>query len=326
MELIILTGHRKSGTTMLHSLFDQHEGINLYPVDISILYAYFPVFTNNKNLSIDQLKSRLNHVIQNSLKRNISNYHQIEELINKYLLQLNKVINHIDLRSRADVIKGIHEAWISSQFDVDRTLPFVIKETSQSIHFEYYRNRFPDLKMVCLIRDPRDNYASIKSGIDSYYSNFGEDINTTLSSVINRVQIDFRSAWINQKEFPDSFLSIRYEDLVNDPMNYMLKISNFLGLEFSESMLIPTIMGQVYKGNNFDGKKFNSISSQQVGKWKQRIAEKEAKIIEYWLADSMKLWGYEPEYRYKDSQAAFSEFYDWYNCEYFYHDSFQTKT
>ena len=46
-ELFILTGHRKSGTSMFHRLFDGHPDINLYPVDLSILYAYFPCFTSD---------------------------------------------------------------------------------------------------------------------------------------------------------------------------------------------------------------------------------------------------------------------------------------
>ena len=75
----------------------------------------------------------------------------------------------------------------------------------------------------------------------------------------------------------------------------------------------------------FDGKDFNGISSEHVGKWKQRISEKEAMIIEFWLDDIMRLWGYESEFGYKDRQSAFSEFYDWYNSKYFYHDSFSKK-
>lgn len=325
MELIILTGHRKSGTTMLHRLFDNHNGINLYPVDISVLYAYFPYFTKGKNLSEDELKSRLNHVLKQSMEPIYDKNYGMESIVEKYLLRFNHSIKNRNLRSKADVINAIYEAWIASQSDADESLPFVFKETSQAIYFKYFKNHFPNLKMVSLVRDPRDNFASIRSGIKNYYSKFGEGINSALASVINRARLDLKSAEINQKNFSDSFLAIRYEDLVSNPEETMRKVSTFLSIDFSKSMLIPTIMGEVYKGNNFEGKKFSAISNEQVGKWIKRITKDEAMIIEYWLADIMKTWGYEPKYRYDDSQCAFSEFYEWYNCEYFYHDSFQTK-
>jgi len=310
---------------MLHRLFDQHKGINLYPVDLSVLYAYFPFFTNNKTISDVNLKTRLNHVIKSSLEEILTNNKEIEELITQFLSVFDKIGNNINLRSKKDVINGISKAWISSKNNPDKSLPFVFKETSQAIYFEYFKNRFPDLQMVCLIRDPRDNFSSIKSGVEKYYSRFGEDANIALSSLINRVRMDYKSALNNQEAYPDSFLAIRYEDLVTEPKKLMQTISNFLDIEFSESMLIPTIMGQDYFGNNFEGIKFKSISSKQVGKWKQRISEKEAMIIEYWLEDLMTKWGYEIEFSNQQKQSAFIEFYEWYNSKYFYKDSFVNK-
>tara|TARA_Y100001970_G_scaffold289539_1_gene420293 strand:- start:1833 stop:2807 length:975 start_codon:yes stop_codon:yes gene_type:complete len=323
MELIILTGHRKSGTTMLHRLFDSYSGICLYPVDLSILYAYFPLFAKNNDLSKIELRSRLNHVIETSLNDSLSRNNQNKKFITKYLAKLDDVLIDTDLRSKYDIINGMYEACVLSQKISDRSLPFMFKETSQSIYFKYFKDKFPKLRMVSLIRDPRDNFASIKSGIGNYYSNFGENTNTALGSLINRAKMDLSSAWINQKHYSDSFLAIRYEDLVKDPEKLIKKVAKFLDLKFSKSLLIPTSMGEIYHGNNFDGKKFNSISSNQVGKWGKRISKEEAMIIEYWLGDLMKKWGYEFEFTDQEKQLAFIEFYEWYNSQYFYKDSFK---
>ena len=40
----------------------------------------------------------------------------------------------------------------------------LIKETSQSIYFYEYLKIFKNIKMIHIVRDPRDNFASIKSG------------------------------------------------------------------------------------------------------------------------------------------------------------------
>ena len=48
MKTLFLTGHRKSGTTLLGNLFDNNEFACVYPTDFSLMYAYFPNFNNNK--------------------------------------------------------------------------------------------------------------------------------------------------------------------------------------------------------------------------------------------------------------------------------------
>ena len=42
MKVIFLTGHRKSGTTLLSNLLDDVDGLCVYPTDLALLYAYFP--------------------------------------------------------------------------------------------------------------------------------------------------------------------------------------------------------------------------------------------------------------------------------------------
>ena len=55
-KIILLTGHRKSGTSMLHRLFDGHPTVNNYPVDIS-LYGLFT--ENNKFKYIKDIKKKI---------------------------------------------------------------------------------------------------------------------------------------------------------------------------------------------------------------------------------------------------------------------------
>jgi hypothetical protein len=44
VEILFITGHRKSGTTMFANLFDGHEDFCVYPSDLTILYAFYPYF------------------------------------------------------------------------------------------------------------------------------------------------------------------------------------------------------------------------------------------------------------------------------------------
>ena len=120
-------------------------------------------------------------------------------------------------------------------------------------------------------------------------------------------------------------MAIRFEDLVSDTQTVMNSVANFLEIEFSASMLEPETSGKIYTGNNFEGSKFSGVSNKNVGMWKKRITIESAKIIEYWMDDIMNYWGYASEFDLVDSQIEFSKFYEKYNCEYFYHDSFECK-
>ena len=68
-------------------------------------------------------------------------------------------------------------------------------------------------------------------------------------------------------------------------------------------------------------KKIEGISSENVGRWTERISECEVGVIEFWLQDVMKIFDYELSMT-SDKASLFSEFYKWYNCRYFYRDSF----
>ena len=69
MKTLFITGHRKSGTTLLTSLFDGHDDFVVYPTDLSLMYAYFPNFNNN-NYSFKVKKGRIKKILEKSLNVN----------------------------------------------------------------------------------------------------------------------------------------------------------------------------------------------------------------------------------------------------------------
>lgn len=321
---IVLTGHRKSGTSMFHRLFDGHPELIVYPDDISLLYAYFPCYAYQPDATLGQLTDRITTVV----KKSLSEVYESEEDgrfvdVDGFSDLLLQNLSGRDIRKKADLINAVAEAWFSYKAITDKEKPFLFKETSQSIFFQELKVDLPRLKMISLIRDPRDNYAALKAGVNERYSKLGEGELETLASLLNRARMDFLSAEVNLKQFPEDFMAVKFEDLIISPLEIMKKVSEFIGIGFTESLLVPTFVGREYKGNSYDGKKFNGISGENLGKWNKRISDNEAMIIEYWLGDVMDRWGYRKAFSPVESQRAFSEFYNWYNCKYFFSDSFK---
>ena len=304
---------------MLHKLFDGHPNLVVYPTDLCFLYAYFPCHINTEKARIE----RLRHVLKKSLMA-FDNF----ELYENKLLRVDKFLDYFfqylsakALENKSLLLIEYSNAWYE-YFNLMKDSPFVVKETSQAIFSRELIESIPEIKIISLIRDPRDNYAAIKAGIESYYSNFGESELESLASVINRSRMDLLAADYSRNVFPNQFLAIKFEDLINDIEKSLDVISSFCEINNAVSMRTPTILGKSYMGNSYEGERFNGVSNKNVSRWRERISDQEAKIIEFWASDAMRIWHYELAFTQADSARAYSDFYNWYNCRYFYYDSF----
>lgn len=323
MKYVMLTGHRKSGTTMLHRLFDGHPGLNVYPVDLSLLYAFYPCWLTN-TLTEAEIKERISLVIKKSTEqivgKAISNAIQ-EFNSTDFINTVWQVYKPGELNRPSAIVEAIGKSYCRyAELDTDK--PFLFKETSQAVNFRGFVEDGVDLKMIQIVRDPRDNYAAIKDGVSTYYKKMGEDERESLASVLNRAKLDLEVAKLESSVEGKDFYTTRFEDLVTTTHVIIDDIAKKIGIDWADVLLDPTDLGSPFTGNNHMGQKFNGVSSSNLGRWRERITESEACVIEAWMGDVMRFWGYKLEYDTDSHLRALAEFYAWYNCRYFYRDSF----
>ncbi|MCJ8345483.1 hypothetical protein MJH12_08080, partial [bacterium] len=55
-----------------------------------------------------------------------------------------------------------------------------------------------------------------------------------------------------------------------------------------------------------------------VNRWKERIDDHEAKVIEFYGSELMRKWGYDLSFSQKESSEAASKHYKWHNFSQFY--------
>ena len=322
----MLTGHRKSGTTLLHKLFDGHPEINVYPNDISLLYAFFPCWANS-DISLNEKKQRITRVLKKSTSS--ASGLAVSERVNSFDPDCFVKIfwKHCEdncLSKPSGLIKALSFAYCDYA-ELDTSLPFLFKETSQAVNFQGMIDDGLDVECIQIIRDPRDNYAAIKEGVTDYYKKMGEGERESLASLLNRASLDLHLAkdLMSSKEF--NYSTLRFEDLVENPDNEMKELAKRVGISWAESLLFPTFLHRDYFGNNHGGEKLVGISAKNAGKWVERISKIEAAIIEGWMEKVMLDWGYQLTHTKEDQRRALQDFYAWYNCRYFYRDSFQAS-
>jgi len=308
---------------MFHSLFDGHPSLNIYPVDLTVLYAYFPQIISS-DLSDGALLERLDKVVFGTLEAKLE-FHKLEVDLGEFRCLFQQNLSNEGLRNPGMIIEAMLSSWVTLQ-DLDPAKPFVVKETSADIYAQEIIEWFPNTRFVHLVRDPRDNYAALKAGVSNYYSAMGETELTTLASLINRALIDMKMAINNPSIIGGShYRVVRFEDLVVNTEKTMSDIAKFLNIDPSDHLNTPTFMGVPTAGNSHDGKKMVGVSKQNIARWKKRISEEEAMIIEFAFHGVMEQFGYLSEFSAKESSRAFAEYYKWSNYHYYFHDPFAVK-
>ena len=318
--LAFICGHRKSGTTLLANLLDGHSQLAVYPVDLVLLYAYFPDFIR-KHGDARARRDRLERILFTDLRQRLDPaLLEVDSLARRFFEGLRD-----DELGNANVLIDRLMAAFQSVMDrsVSNTRFGLFKETSIEIYAAEILTWFPDARFIQLVRDPRDNFAALAAGVEGYYSRMGEDHDRTLASLLNRVRTGFRMARYNRATFGENrYLILRFEDLTSAPESSMRIVADFLDIAFEPSLLTPTTLGRPTAGNAFDGAAAFDVSTRNVGRWRERVSARDAQVIEFHLSQEMEEFGYAPAFDHREQATAAAEFYKWQNYAYFYSDRF----
>lgn len=309
-------GHRRGGTTLLLNLLEGHPQLSVFPADSGFFYAYYPVYESPKYSNED----RINRIIEFSYG-NIRE--EIEKVDDENRIQFPFEALYQNFREKVtkgnftpkEMLLAMVSAYRQTyNKDITTHIRWVEKTTSSEIYANCIFEWFPRAKFIHVIRDPRDNYSSMKSGWETRYQSRADDLRRLIQSLIDRGKLGMEMAKYNLKRYsPERYLVIKYEELATNPKSMLERISHFLGIEYDDCLLRPTVCGQLWLGNSFDGLEFTGPSTFNIGRWKERITRGEAKLIEYQFRDIMHYFGYEPIFEINECIDAAVEHYKWHN-------------
>ena len=316
---IFICGHRKTGTTMLINLFDGIDDAVIYPDDSGFFYMYYPKWESDEysyQEKVDRLASRvISENLSEVVERTNCNDDEKTQLKSALTSFENLVRSNDKTFSTKELLTDFIEKYRFT-FTPDITSPkaWIEKTTSTELYALEIAEWFLKAKFIHIIRDPRDNWASLKTGWEKRYKYFNDDINRLMHSLLERGKLGMEFAKYNEELLgKDRYKVVKYEELTSRPEKCMKGLAEFAGIEYSEKLLKPSTFGYSWEGNNFEGVKNSAPSSENVNRWKERITNEEAQLIEYYFKDIMKFWGYETEFSLKEQQIAALEHYKWYN-------------
>jgi len=135
-------------------------------------------------------------------------------------------------------------------FPSDRSLIPVEKTPENEFQYKLIKENFPNSKMIHMVRDPIINLASCKRNAINLNYNF--NLLTSFRSII----MSMHTAENNSKENED-YLCVKYEKLIKNPKDEMKNIANFLEIEYNDSLLSTTYLGEKIKSNSMYDKHYN---------------------------------------------------------------------
>jgi hypothetical protein len=277
-----ITGCVRSGTTLLEKLLSNHSSL-------SVLSQPFPaLYFELKRLFLDSIGIK-NEYFLLSHYVNEKRYQPIDFI---QFLCTSKISSEIVERSLnsnyngkwSSVVTGelnnslsfdqLYHNLVSTNSHNSKASMFGAKEVLCEEFVPYFITH--GIKVLHIIRDPRDVISSIKSGKGS---DFIGDVKPLLFELRNwrksaQLAIQF-------KILPN-FMSIHYEDLVLNTDSVLQKICHFLEIKtFSNNAFEKGILsqnGEVWSSNSSFGAVNGSVSKDSIGKYKQFLGRE---VLDY---------------------------------------------
>ncbi len=152
-------------------------------------------------------------------------------------------------------------------------------------HVDDLLRLFPNAQFVNMVRDGRDAVASLTR------QDWSKRSTPDAAAQWNRAVDYARSA---ARRLPaDSWLEVRYEDLVSDPESQLKELCTYLGEDFAPEMLTPHEVGAKADGRQLAGKLTGEVTTSSIGGWEKRFQPWEVDLLHVVSRRRLQSLGYE---------------------------------
>jgi Sulfotransferase family len=140
-------------------------------------------------------------------------------------------------------------------------------------NFNRIHHLWPNAKLIHIVRDPRDVARSI----------IGMGWSGNVWAAVDRWRIA-EDLWqsVEPNLAPDSWIMVRYEDIIVNPEQELGRICQFMGIPFSEEIFTYTKKST-----------YNAPDSSLIYQWRKKLPEQDIRLVEAKVGDLIVERGYE---------------------------------
>ncbi len=290
IPMFFILGRPRSGTTLLTTLFNAHPNIRIAP-EFPVMLFLYQRFKNVKKWDESTIRSFVEHVFYYS-KFNIR---RVENLKLDKEFIIGELLKYKDVGSIQLFLKSINY-FAFSLYNKEETLWIGDKNPVYSMSANRFRKIFPDAKFICIIRDYRDNFISIKKLAEKEVAVEAP----VLSLQAGRWRIFTRLFLRLKRRYPDKFYILRYEDLVSEQEKTFRSLCDFLGIAYDPSVFdfhkkkeetVNTYGNYIYE--KFHENLLKPINTGRMNTWQTVLTEEEVGMADQIAGKYADRLGYE---------------------------------
>jgi hypothetical protein len=274
IQPVFVVGTPKSGTSLLWALFDSH------PAVLGLLE------TNVYRLGDSRTSADLASYL-NSLVRRPEPIHPAFTQDSDVASVRARIKAQRSLRLPQELLCAFVQIGIrSTHGHTSPKITHLIEKTPH--HFlcaEAILADFPDARIIHMLRDPRDNYLSLKRRMrHPHHPLFRHPRYHPILFLENRLLASLEAAYENVTKFGERYRVLFYEDLIQAPEAVMRAIASWVGLPWDERLLLPSIHGEPWRGNSLSPDlqgKLHPFDSRPIGRWQSELSDREIRLLEH---------------------------------------------
>jgi hypothetical protein len=208
----------RSGSTLLAHMLDTNPN-TLIPVENTFLIHLYPKYGQIKNWEESTIDSFIDDLY--ILRKTLKNWKIDREKLRVELYShLHQNTNYASICQRTYLS-------FTSIYPKKNILLIGDKNPFYTFCIDEIKEIYPNAKFIHLIRDAR---ANVRSHIVSFKTNFISFIAFKWLHYINEVED-------KKEQYPDSFITVRYEDLIKTPELSLREICQFLEINYNPTSL-----------------------------------------------------------------------------------------
>ncbi len=273
--IFFIMGRPRSGTTLLSTLFDAHPNVKI-PPEFPIMLPLYQKFRKVRHWDENTVHQFVAFIFQHNvfIHRTLENLKIDREEFTADLLPLAKG------GTIQDFLKKLN-AYTFSLFPKEDIKAIGDKNPVYSIYTERFLKIFPDSRFICIVRDYRDNFVSMRKLADLKLEA------PILTLQVSRWRYVAKIFLRCQKKYPDRFRIIRYEDFVNKKTEIMPELCKFIGIPYDPEVF------DFYKKKEetmktydnpliarFHGSLMNPVNTSRMEQWRKELTDAEVKMAD----------------------------------------------